>query len=514
MDAITRRVALAAAAVVVCFAVWIYGDWSPDASLQSLDDVLATAMGVPAMIAALLAARAARGRHRAGWGLMGIGLAAWTAGMGVWSAHELSGRPVPLFSIADALYLAFPLCAALGLLMFWNQRGLRSRGRIVLDGVIVGGSLFAVSWIGLTRKVFAAGEVTATEFAVQMIYPTVELAALTVAALVLLSAPADQRIPLTFVTLGLACVWFSDSSYALHSMRESYFAGNTMDVGWVAAMAFLTVAGTAGRSSLFDEPALDDIPGWASVWLPYLPLMVAAGVLAESPTTLMGSPVVFGVGAILSVAVLARQFLDVSENRRLLAAVTAQAVRDPLTGLANRALFEDRLQRAMARRDASGTGVGVLALDLDGFKGVNDTLGHAVGDRVLKAAGGRILSAVRAQDTVSRPGGDEFAVLIEGEPHLMGTIAERVAAGFRQPVDIGGHTLAIRASVGWAVAEAHQDISAEELLHHADLAMYAAKRSASTEVRSFSPDLLATDEPAGLGQPSAGASRSDIELMQ
>ncbi len=114
--------------------------------------------------------------------------------------------------------------------------------------------------------------------------------------------------------------------------------------------------------------------------------------------------------------------------------VADQALRDPLTGLANRVLFNDRLTHAMQLHQRDHQSVAVLSLDLDDFKLVNDSLGHPAGDALLVLAAERLLGCVRTSDTVARLGGDEFAVLMEGKPEHARLIAHRVVAGLRRPV--------------------------------------------------------------------------------
>ncbi len=159
-----------------------------------------------------------------------------------------------------------------------------------------------------------------------------------------------------------------------------------------------------------------------------------------------------------------------------------RALHDPLTGLANRALFADRVAHALARAARGSAGAAVLYLDLDGFKSLNDTLGHAAGDRCLVVAAERLLGAVRSDDTVARLGGDEFAVLLEGT-HLEHVeaeavaVAERVTVALRAPIDVAGHGRTLAASIGIAAAGARGPASADALLRRADAAMYAAKAS-------------------------------------
>ncbi|HEV2061281.1 MAG TPA: EAL domain-containing protein, partial [Solirubrobacteraceae bacterium] len=154
---------------------------------------------------------------------------------------------------------------------------------------------------------------------------------------------------------------------------------------------------------------------------------------------------------------------------------THQALHDPLTGLPNRTLFEEQLTAALARAQRRGTFTAVLFLDLDGFKAVNDTLGHRVGDELLRQTGRRLRSAVRASDGVARFGGDEFAICCEDlrdERHAV-AIAETVQEAITAPGRVGGdHDLTV--SIGLAVAR-DRGVTAETLLRDADMAMYRAK---------------------------------------
>jgi diguanylate cyclase (GGDEF)-like protein len=164
------------------------------------------------------------------------------------------------------------------------------------------------------------------------------------------------------------------------------------------------------------------------------------------------------------------------ENARLYERVRHQAFHDPLTRLANRSLFRDRLDHALARSTRGLRSVSVLFVDLDDFKTINDTHGHTVGDALLVASGERLLSVVRPGDTVARLGGDEFAVLLEDVEDNRDAIApaERILAAFSVPFQIAGNELFIGGSIGVATGAAGEK-SADELLRNADFAMYQAK---------------------------------------
>jgi diguanylate cyclase (GGDEF)-like protein/PAS domain S-box-containing protein len=182
---------------------------------------------------------------------------------------------------------------------------------------------------------------------------------------------------------------------------------------------------------------------------------------------------------------------DVSERKELESQLTHQAFHDPLTGLANRSLFRDRVRHALALRQRSHHPLAVLFLDLDGFKAINDSLGHATGDRLLNAVAGRLQSVVRPGDTVARLGGDEFAVLLEDLEGLH--VAQQIAARFIEELHasfaLDGHEVFVGASVGVAVADRDED--ADELLRNADLAMYRAKSNGKGRCEVFEPDMHA-----------------------
>jgi diguanylate cyclase (GGDEF)-like protein len=146
---------------------------------------------------------------------------------------------------------------------------------------------------------------------------------------------------------------------------------------------------------------------------------------------------------------------------------------DPLTGLPNRRLFEQLLGGAQARAERANRDAAVVVVDLDQFKEVNDTLGHDVGDEVLREAARRLRSVVRAGDVVARPGGDEFALLLD-DGDGAGRVATAIEAAFAEPVRVGAHRCAIGASVGWAVFGPLTP--AAEAVQRADDAMYAHKR--------------------------------------
>jgi diguanylate cyclase (GGDEF)-like protein/PAS domain S-box-containing protein len=180
---------------------------------------------------------------------------------------------------------------------------------------------------------------------------------------------------------------------------------------------------------------------------------------------------------------------DVTQRAALEEELRHQAFHDSLTDLANRALFLDRAEHAIRRLGRGGPGVAVLMLDLDGFKTVNDSLGHAAGDALLVAVAARMRSALRTTDTAARLGGDEFAVLVEdavdGDEAM--ALADRLLEALEQPFELSGKQLFVRASVGVAWTDGDHD--ADSLLRDADAAMYQAKAHGKGVTRLFEPGM-------------------------
>jgi diguanylate cyclase (GGDEF)-like protein/PAS domain S-box-containing protein len=180
---------------------------------------------------------------------------------------------------------------------------------------------------------------------------------------------------------------------------------------------------------------------------------------------------------------------DVTVRKVLEDELRHQAFHDSLTGLANRPLFEDRLAHAIAIATRGGRAFAVLFLDLDDFKTINDSLGHARGDDLLRAVASRIRGILRPSDTAARLGGDEFALLIEviDDEDEARMVARRILDALALPFSIGGHELRVTASVGVAMWAGGSGV--EDLLRNADMAMYAAKAAGKASIRSFEPSM-------------------------
>ena len=207
--------------------------------------------------------------------------------------------------------------------------------------------------------------------------------------------------------------------------------------------------------------------------------------------------------------------LDVTERARLEGQLRHQASHDPLTGLANRTLFRDRVERALDRRRPGGPAVAVALVDLDGFKGINDTLGHAVGDEVLVAVARRLQGALRSGDTPAHIGGDEFAVLLDDlpGPDAVRDMCERILEALRPPVAVSTGEVFVTASIGAAVSQPSD--TGERLVQNADVAMYSAKSAGRDRCELYAPEMHARARRRLelTGDMRGAAERGELELQ-
>ncbi|OBI89180.1 bifunctional diguanylate cyclase/phosphodiesterase [Mycobacterium asiaticum] len=452
------------------------------------------------------AARPAQGRRRAGWLALSVALAGWAVGEVIWAVYDVrpevdhASHPAS----AEIVLLLYPIGAFTSLLLLSDPVG-QSRRRLFLDGVIVATSLFVASWVfvldRLLREASTSGLTTLAH-----IFADVSL--MTTAILVLSRGRPGGRLSVNLVAGAVVTIAVADILVVFHTGVGSYHTGELVDVSRVVGLGMLALAGLI---SVNETPTASpqDSSSRLRLWLPYIPLVLAAAVALGHALRLMRhGPLLIGAG-ILVAAVLARQFVVLVENQGLLAEVAREAFRDSLTGLANRANFLHKLEQAVARRGADAAPIAVMCLDLDNFKSVNDALGHPAGDELLVRVAGRLTTALGEAGTVARLGGDEFAVLIEGPVEQAQAAAQRVLESFEVPIVIDGVPLAVRPSIGFTVATAESSCTVDELLRHADLAMYAAKREGGQCIRSFVPDLPL---PYGLPQLAGSADlRSNLE---
>jgi diguanylate cyclase len=476
------RVALATAVgAILAFLAFLLARPASDATIRFVANL---STGVAPMVAAASCARAAvraTGRSRRAWALLASSAASWGVGQAIWFWYEqVAHWELPFPSLADVGYLgAIPLAVAAMLAFPGRAERLAVQVRSLLDGGIVAASLLYASWAFVLGPVFRGAEGGLLEQVIALAYPTGDIV---LATIVLLVVGKSRRGPVPVVLLGVALLSLTvaDTGFAYLTQQGSYFSGMPVDAGWFAGYVLIAAAAMRppGEAAEADETRM----GRGQALLPYFPLGLA--VATSAVLQLRGQaagPFLYWTFAVLVVLVIGRQLLAVLDNqalnRRLQALVTQlehQAFHDGLTGLANRVLFHDRVRHALSRRDLAGHPIGLLFVDLDDFKRVNDGLGHDAGDELLVAVAHRLQACVRPEDTVARLGGDEFAILLDRAetPEVAAAAARRVLDGLRTPFTLRGNEVPVSASLGVALgAESELD----DLLREADIAMYMAK---------------------------------------
>jgi diguanylate cyclase (GGDEF)-like protein len=445
--------------------------------------------------------------------VMTIGLVALEFGSIAVLFDRLRGKVLPLYPPTVMVgFLIFPLVACVALLVFPSGYPGVARFRMLLDGAIVGASLFVVAWVTLLRDVYSATGVNRLDEFLSIACPIAGVVTVTVAVLGLARANAQWRPTLLTLTTGLTLIAAAGGAYVFSLARHSlsHLADSAWTLEWPAGLVLVGVAALncpVGQPEGPPEPSNVITP--ISLWLPYIPMAIAGGLeLARFRSTLQSDPAL-AAAPWLILAVLARQFMVVAENRRLLHSASDRALRDPLTNLANRVLFHDRLDHVMQLYHRDQRSVAVLSMDLDDFKLINDNLGHSAGDALLVQAAQRLMSCVRSGDTVARLGGDEFAVLIENAGENAHLIVYQIMEAFERPFSADGEVIFMRPSAGLAVAALDDaELSASALLKQADIAMYSAKRLGGG-LQTFSPDMHMSNDssasfPTSDVQPSRG----------
>jgi diguanylate cyclase (GGDEF)-like protein len=491
---VTVRRAMPVAVVVALVAFVIDLRLQPGglSATRDVDDLVQlAAAGIAAGAAGLRASRV-RGRLRASWTLLSLATGSWCAGQCVWSYYEvIAQRATPFPSAADVGYLLFPVFALAGVLVR-PSRAFDGRGRIriALDGILVAASLFVLSWSTTLGSVYRAGGDSHLAAVVSLAYPSSDLVLLTVTLIVVSYARSGTRAGLSWVASGLVGLAVADSGFAYLTTVGRYATGNLIDAGWVGGFLVLGLAAVFDpRTTEVRQTGLDATPR-SALLLPYLPATLA---LIDALWQLRAArhtdgPILVACAVVIAMLVV-RQVIVLLDNRVLVAKVTHQAFHDELTGLANRALFNDRLAHALDLHRRDLRPLALLLIDLDEFKRVNDTLGHPAGDELLTRVGERLLVTARRGDTVARLGGDEFTILMEDNNDAL-LVASRLLEALDTPVSIAGRQVTIRASIGITTIRATDPtMSATEMFKQADLALYAAKGAGKAMIATYHPGL-------------------------
>jgi diguanylate cyclase (GGDEF)-like protein len=267
----------------------------------------------------------------------------------------------------------------------------------------------------------------------------------------------------------LICVRFLDGAL-VKDFSEQYF---------IDGPAFAVAASTAPDMANY---ALKNAAGSTVGWFSWQPDRPGALILSETLPAMLGALAIAGIVLVFLLRDLRRTTLELEDGK---ARAEYQANHDVLTGLANRAHFNKELEAALAGSPGDNSSIALLALDLDRFKQVNDTLGHEAGDQLLREVGKRLTPLVDENDTVARLGGDEFAIIQRGvvRPDEVSTLSGRIISELGAPFVLAGRVAQIGVSIGVVITPASR--AARDLTSKADIALYAAKASGRNTFRIF-----------------------------
>ncbi len=442
---------------------------------------------------------------RRAWSLFALAGMCTAIGDSLWLWFEIATKTEDAPVWVDIISICgFPLWVA-GLLNFpAAPRAVSERAKYWLDvaTVFVGGGM--LSWYFALRPIAVAEHSSGLLLARAVAFPIADLVVVVTVAAILARVPAQvSRLPLRIIACSLTVGFVADLLYGNMRLAGAYHTGDAIDWIWLLdgtlfALAARLQARTAA-ARVPDATTTVFAPKPRLSLLPYVSVAAGFGLLFLVAAPYWGTDLkVVLLGAVtLTLLVACRQVLAARDNLRLLgeraqqeARFRHEALHDALTGLANRSLLRDRTEHALIRAQRQQQNpLALVFLDLDNFKTVNDSLGHAIGDALLVEASRRLLACVRATDTVARLGGDEFAILIEDPVETKGCalITERILATLARPFALEGRNVFVGASLG--IATVGPGDNADDLLRNADVAMYMAKARGKGRCEFFVPEM-------------------------
>jgi diguanylate cyclase (GGDEF)-like protein len=417
-----------------------------------------------------------RSEHRVAWACIAASLVCWTAGD---AAFYLLPEPIPYPSVADVLYLGFYPFAIAGMALLLTHGRDRIAARLWIDGVIGGLAVAAVVIALSFDTIVAETQGTTTETAVNLAYP---LADLVLIAFVLTAFGTQAWRPSRgwgLLGLGVLLTAIADTIYLYQDAIGSLGSGALLDTMWPAG---LLCCGWAAWQD-WPEGDVEHRFGRQTFALPTIFSAVAIGVLCYGQLTPI--PALAAILATVSLLLAStRTGLTFRENLRLLRTARQEAMTDGLTGLPNRRSLMRDLDRAVAA-SLRGQPSTFAFFDLDGFKGYNDTFGHAAGDLLLDRLARRLADSVGDHGTAYRLGGDEFCVLFEGPFSGHAELLQGCQGALAEQ----GEGFLVGASCG-AVAIPDEATSASNALQLADQRMYVAKDATRSSSRRQMRDML------------------------
>ncbi|GID92505.1 putative bifunctional diguanylate cyclase/phosphodiesterase [Amorphoplanes digitatis] len=466
---------------------------SPDDLASNL---LYNLVGLLSGLAILLGVRLHRPERPAMWYWFAAGQITWVVGDLVWEYYVFARHEEPYPSFADVFYLvAYPMLV-IGLLLLVRVRASRDLAGLV-DAAVVGTGLGLVFWVFVMHPVAADSTASALERGISVAYPAADV--LLLAMLARLYTSAGRRTVSAHL-LGLAGLFLlvGDVGYSLVSLYSENDESNLLNAAFL--LSYVAWGAAALHPSMRSTGVASPHPGDSRVGRSRLATLAVSSLLAPALLFVPGiggdnidRVAIAAAAVVLFLLVVFRMGGFVAQVQRQADQLADLAMEDDLTGLANRRRLEQVL------RSALGEGpVQVALLDLDDFKGVNDRLGHAVGDQLLTVLAGRLVTALEDDVLVARMGGDEFAIMMPGATDAPADLTvARLSETLRTPIRVEDHELLVNASIG--VTDGAGTTNPFEVLRRADVAMYVAKGSGNGYFRYAENLDEEADEQARIG---------------
>jgi len=490
----------------------------PNATSQNVDY---TFLGSASVLFILIGVHLHHPQRRMGWYCVAAAGAFFTLGDDAYTVYSnVLHISIPFPSYADALYLSGYPFLFLGVFTLTRGSDSSTQRENTADAAIVAMGALAISWHFLMDSYVNNVTLTTFGLVVNMAYPIMDIALVFIVFRTLLFRKS-QSSSLRLLAATMSVMFVADFIYDLLVLHGSYTSGNAVDGLYL--LEYVLIAAAALHPSMANTGFEIESIG-AEVERPVaterlrLTILLLSGCVAPTiliVTTALGVSVSVVALGIISVLVwatvmlrlswlvdrLKRQSFRLADNVRDLEASSLlreeleadlrhQSLHDPLTGLANRALFEDRLLQAHERLLRTGGLNAVLLLGLDDFKGVNDTFGHLIGDQLLVAIAQRLEDVTRSSDTLSRLGGDEFLYLAEGlrSASEAEDVAKRLLTALGEPFIVESVQLEQRVSIGLVICDA-TTTNDQNCVQEADVALYEAKRERRGRYVVFAPSM-------------------------
>ena len=428
------------------------------------------------------------------WGMLTLGMAAAVAGDVLWTRDQVRGVQPSVPSLPDGLYLgSYPLLA-IGLYLLLRRHG-RHEWVGWLDATMWTVGALVLAWVPLLAPYAHDAALGTGERVTDLLYPLLDLLLLLVVLRVLARRGLRDR-GIALVALSFTAMLAADVVFGVRSLSGTYVDGEPTDLGWILSYGLLTwgcwLPTTSMQPAEVAKPTQRRLVALTAPTLsaPFvLVLLVARGDLRGDETgaylVAASTALLFLLAGVRGRTLITQLRATVADRERLADELRSRAASCALTGLPNRSGFLELVDLALASNEPIAVGL----LDLDDFKGVNDTLGHDAGDTLLVEVAVRLRAALGAHDVVGRLGGDEFALLLRGDEAQVSAVADAVLEAMSPPMVLDGSELRVECSLG--VVHRREASSLSDMMRRADVAMYAAKAAGGSRWAGYRPEMSA-----------------------